>query len=101
MPLNASGGDMKQGGKMAVLEIAYDNSVTGLTILSPAPNEKANAGTHAKGVAPVGSKVTLNGVSVALDDKGRFDHPVGKTSPLVFRCLGKDGSEDYVVRTTR
>jgi hypothetical protein len=104
-PISATGADLsstrKQGGKMAQLEISFDNSVTGLTILEPGPKAKANGSTHARGVAPIGSRLTINGNAVSLDEKGRFDHPVGKTSPLVFRCVGKDGSEDYVVRTTR
>lgn len=101
-PLNASGGELSKDVKMAPLKIAFDNSMEGgLAIAGPRPNEKAGAGTRARGVAPLRSKLYVNGAPVPLDDKGRYDLAVGKTSPLVFRLVAADGSEAYWVRVTR
>lgn len=104
MPLDANGGDkpgLRELKKNPQLTISFDNSAAGLAIRSPAKSERATSATRARGVAPLGSKLYLNGAAVSLDEKGRYDVRVGKTSPLIFRSVAPDGSEDYWVRTTR
>jgi hypothetical protein len=105
MPQSPNGVDLadlrKLKTELSILEIAFDNSFVGLAISGPANNERTSRSTRARGVAPLGSKLFINGAPVSLDDKGRYDFPVGKSSPLIFRSVARDGSEEYWVRVTR
>lgn len=94
VPLDKSGIE-SGGGRMNKMEIVFDNSVTRLVLSSPRDGEKASV---AVGVAPLGSKLSLNGKPVQLDDAGRFSHPIGGASVLVFKLVTKDGAEAYWVR---
>lgn len=82
------------GGRMNKMDIVFDNSVTRLVLTSPKDGERAS---NAVGIAPLGSRLTLNGKSVALDDGGRFSTPVSG-SVLVFKLVTKDGAEAHWVR---
>ena len=93
-------GKSRLGDNMATLKVAFDNSFTGLAISGPSPGERASSSTRARGVAPLGSKLFINGAPVSLDDKGRYDFAVGKSSPLIYRLISSEG-EDFYVRTTR
>lgn len=94
VPLDKSGQE-SGGGRMNKMEIVFDNSVTRLVLSSPRDGERAST---AVGVAPLGSKLTLNGKPVQVDEAGRFSQPIGGASVLVFRLVTKDGGEAYWVR---
>jgi hypothetical protein len=83
------------GGRMNKMDIVFDNSVTRLVLTSPRDGERASTAT---GVAPLGSRLTLNGKSVPLDGAGRFSVALGGTSTLVFKLVSKDGGESHWVR---
>lgn len=83
------------GGRMNKMDIVFDNSVTRLVLSSPRDGERANT---AAGVAPLGSRLSLNGKSVPLDSAGRFSVPLGNASVLVFKLVSKEGAESQWVR---
>jgi hypothetical protein len=90
------------GGRMNKLSIAYDNSLTTLAIASPRPGERLE-GKEVKvsGVAPLGSRLYVNGAPVPVDDKGRFEMRAPRARPVIFRLVGKNGTESYWVRNLR
>ncbi len=96
-PLDA-GGNEQAGGRMNKLEIVYDNSLTTLQISRPRQGEAAGAGTQAAGVAPLRTKLFVNGKPVQTDDKGRFSVPVARAEHVVFRLVEPDGDERFWVR---
>ncbi len=101
-PLDAAGNE-QAGGRMNKLEIVYDNSLTTLVIQRPRPGEKAGpGGTAASGVAPLRTKLFVNGKVAPTDEKGRFSVqvPRGERS-LVFRLVEPDGDERFWVRRLR
>jgi hypothetical protein len=101
VPLDAKGAEVG-GGRMNKLELVYDNALTRLAIGSPKPNEVATGPeVEALGVAPLGSKLYINGKPARLDDKGRFSMRVGRASALVFRLVARNGSESYWIRKLR
>lgn len=83
------------GGRMNKMDIVFDNSVTRLVLSSPREGERASTAT---GLAPLGSRISLNGKSVPLDDAGRFSVPLGGSSLLVFKLITRDGAESQWVR---
>ena len=83
------------GGRMNKMDIVFDNSVTRLVLAAPRDGERA---VNATGVAPLGSRLSLNGKPVALDEAGRFSVPVGGAAVLVFKLVTRDGSESVWVR---
>lgn len=100
-PLDVKGSELK-GGRMNRLHMVFDNAVETLSIKSPREGDLAGKTVRATGVAPVGSRLFINGKSIGLDEQARFDVAV---SPLpggrvVFRLLN-DGAEVYTVRTVR
>jgi hypothetical protein len=100
-PLDAKGGEIR-GGRMNKLEITYDNAVRGLTIKSPKNGDAASAKVKCTGIAPVGAKVSINGKSVPLDEKSRFETdaaPLGG-GLFVFRMVNGP-SEVYTVRKVK
>jgi hypothetical protein len=101
VPLGAEGQELA-GGRMNKLELVYDNALTRLAIGSPKPNEVATGPeVQALGVAPLGSKLYINGKQAHLDDKGRFQERVSRAPAVVFRLVGKNGSESYWIRKLR
>jgi hypothetical protein len=97
-PLDAGGAELS-GGRMNHLEISYDNSVTKLAIERPRPGEPAADEVAVQGVAPLGSKLFVNGLPASLDTKGRFATAVPRAETVVFRLISGDGTESYWVRT--
>jgi hypothetical protein len=90
------------GGRMNKLELVYDNALTTLAIGSPRPGAPVNGPrVDATGVAPLGSKLYINGQPAALDAKGRFAVSLERASALVFRLVGPNGNERYWVRKLR
>jgi hypothetical protein len=83
------------GSRMNKMDVVFDNSVTRLVLSAPREGER---GSTAVGVAPLGSKLSLNGRAVGLDAGGRFSVPIGGASTLVFRLVNKDGAESLWVR---
>jgi hypothetical protein len=83
------------GGRMNKMDIVFDNSVTRLVLSSPREGERASTAT---GLAPLGSRLSLNGKSVQVDSAGRFSVPLGGSSLLVFKLVTKDGAESQWVR---
>lgn len=83
------------GGRMNKMDIVFDNSVTRLVVSSPRDGERS---TTATGLAPLGSRLSLNGKSVPLDPAGRFSVPLGGSSLLVFKLVTRDGTESQWVR---
>lgn len=83
------------GGRMNKMDIVFDNSLSQLLITSPREGERS---TMAKGIAPLGSRLWLNGKSVPLEAHGRFSVPLGGARLLVFKVLAKDGTESQWVR---
>lgn len=98
------GGDELSGGRMNRLELTYDNSRTSLAIARPRLNEVASAsgrGIPVEGIAPVGSKLWVNGRPAPVDSKGRFVTEVPRAELLVFRLISETGAEGYWLRPIR
>jgi ferric-dicitrate binding protein FerR (iron transport regulator) len=100
-PLDAKGAELK-GGRMNKLHLVFDNAVSSLAIKAPRNGDAGGKSINAVGIAPVGSKLFINGKSVALDEQARFDTSVSPASGgrVIFRLLHA-GGESYTVRTVR
>ncbi len=100
-PLDAKGAELK-GGRMNKLHMVFDNAVAALLIKTPRNGDAGGKSVNAVGIAPVGSKLFINGKSVALDEQARFDTSVAPAAGgrIVFRLLHA-GAESYTVRTVR
>ena len=86
------------------VEIVYDNSVPALVISSPKRGERFSASVVAAGIAPVGSRVSVNGKAAPLDGKMRFrlmTHPVGRPPVVIFRVAQPSSPDVYTVRALR
>jgi hypothetical protein len=103
-PLSAAGEELR-GGKMNKLELVYDNSVPNLVITAPRNGDAVEGGrARATGVAPVGSRLFINGKPVELDRKSRFDAivtPAGAPPALIFRLSRPTAADAYTVRVLR
>jgi len=102
-PLSRSGQALR-GGRMNKLELVYDNSVPVLIVQSPKNGQRAGKRVRAVGVAPVGTKLSINERSVTLDGKHRFDtwvEPVGVPPVLLFKMQNAGAPDVYVVRTLK
>jgi len=102
-PLSRSGQALK-GGRMNKLELVYDNSVPVLIVSSPKNGQRASKRVRAVGVAPVGTKLSINGRSIPLDGKHRFDtwvEPVGAPPVLLFKMQNSGAPDVIVVRTLK
>jgi hypothetical protein len=100
-PLGKAGEELR-GGRMNKLQIVYDNAVLRLLIVTPQNGGAGGTKVPVKGVAPVGSRVVLNGKALELGEKSRFDTvaaPLGR-GVLVFR-LFQGAAESITVRTVR
>ncbi len=95
-------GDELRGSRMNKLAIVYDNAVPSLVIKTPRNGDAGGARVHITGIAPVGSRLLVNGRSVELDKASRFDSEVAPLpgGRVVFRLL-QGASELYTVRTVR
>jgi FtsP/CotA-like multicopper oxidase with cupredoxin domain len=99
-PLDAKGAELK-GGRMNKLHMVFDNAVSSLLIKTPRNGDVGGKSVNAVGIAPVGSKLFINGKSVTLDEQARFDTTVTpQGGRIVFRLLHA-GAESYTVRTVR
>ena len=99
-PLDSKGGELK-GGRMNKLHLVFDNAVSSLSIKSPRNGEAGGKSVNAVGIAPVGSKLFINGKAVPLDEQARFDTQVSPAGGrVVFRLL-HNGGESYTVRTVK
>lgn len=98
-PVDANGTELA-GGRMNKLEIVYDNSHTTLAIARPRVGESpSGAVTPVRGVAPLGSKLYVNGKPATLDPKGRFSLDVRRADAVVFRLVAENGAESWWVRS--
>lgn len=98
------GGQEGEGGRMNKLDIVYDNSVPQLLVRSPRNGERAGGRVHVAGVAPVGSKVYINGKPAPLDDKHRFEGsatPIGRGPLVIFRTTRASEPDVFTVRQLR
>ncbi|MDP2275905.1 MAG: hypothetical protein Q8K32_34500 [Archangium sp.] len=100
-PLDAKGAEQK-GGRMNKLHMVFDNAVSALSIKTPRNGDAGGKSVNAVGIAPVGSKLFINGKSVTLDAQARFDTSVSPAAGgrIIFRLL-HNGAESYTVRTVR
>lgn len=94
VPTSSSGVEAT-GGRMNKMDIVFDNSVTRLVLTSPKDGERAS---KAAGVAPLGSRLSLNGKAIVLDAGGRFSVPLPASNVAVFKLTTKDGVDSYWVR---
>lgn len=94
VPTSSSGVEAS-GGRMNKMDIVFDNSVTRLVLTSPKDGERA---AKAIGVAPLGSKLSLNGKPVPLDAGGRFSLATPPGNVAVFKLVTRDGAESFWVR---
>ncbi|HYX89982.1 MAG TPA: FecR family protein [Myxococcaceae bacterium] len=100
-PVDANGTELA-GGRMNRLEIVYDNSRTTLAIARPRVGEiPTGEVTPVRGVAPLGSKLYVNGKPAALDSKGRFSLDLHRADAVVFRLVADNGSESWWIRSLR
>ena len=80
-PVDGKGQPLR-GGRMNKLDLVYDNSVPALAVSTPRNGDPARGLVEASGVAPVGTRLSINGKSAPLDEKNRFRvkvAPVGAT----------------------
>lgn len=100
-PLDSKGAALK-GGRMNKLHMVFDNAVVALTINSPRNGEVGGKSVQAAGIAPVGSRLFINGKPITLDEQARFDTSVAPLpgGRIIFRLL-HGGAEVYTVRTVR
>ncbi len=100
-PLDAKGAELK-GGRMNKLHMVFDNAVAALSIKTPRNGDAGGRSVNAVGIAPVGSKLFINGKSVTLDEQARFETSVSPAAGgrVVFRLL-HNGAESYTVRSVR
>lgn len=97
-PLSATGAELA-GGRMNKLELVYDNARRTLAITRPRPGERVGpGGVEVQGVAPLGSKLYVNGKPAPLDEKGRFSLSVPSSDAVVFRLVSQAGAELYWMR---
>jgi hypothetical protein len=89
---------------MNKLELVYDNSVPVLVVNAPRNGQQAGKRVRAVGVAPMGARLSINGRSIPLDGKHRFDtwvEPVGVPPVLLFKMQNAGTGDVYVVRTLK
>jgi hypothetical protein len=103
-PVSAQGTALPTRGRMNKLEIVYDNAVPLLVILSPANGTLARGKLPARGIAPLGSRVYINGKPAPLDEKGRFDtlaSPQGSPPVIIFKMARPGEADAVTVRTLK
>jgi hypothetical protein len=87
---------------MNKLHMVFDNAVAALLIKTPRNGDAGGRSVRASGLAPVGSRLSINGKPVAFNEQARFDTQVTPLpgGRLVFRLLN-GGVESWTVRTVR
>jgi hypothetical protein len=99
--LDAQGRELG-GGRLNKLILAYDNSLSRLAIAAPRPGQRVDGElVRVAGVAPLGSRLQVNGLRVPTDEQGRFERDVPRAPVLVFRLVDGQGGESYWVRHLR
>ena len=100
-PLDGKGEALK-GGRMNKLEMRFDNGVASLLIKTPRNGDAGGRAVSTSGVAPVGSKLFINGRAIELDAQARFDTSVAPLpgGRIVYRLVS-GGGESWTVRTVR
>lgn len=101
VPLDAQGVELR-GGRMNKLQMIFDNAVEALRITAPRSGEPFHSVVRAAGIVPVGSRLSINGKAIPLDEQARFDAKVNPLSDgqIVFRLV-HGGVETYTVRTLK
>ncbi len=100
-PIGADG-RARAAGRMNKLELVWENALNALAIARPAPGDAVEGdGVDVAGVAPLGSRLYVNGRPAPLDGRGRFELRVARAPALIFRLVGRSGAESYWVRTLR
>lgn len=97
-------GQEGEGGRMNKLDIVYDNSVPQILVRAPRNGDRAAARVPVAGVAPVGSRVYINGKPAPLDDKHRFEGsatPIGRQPLVIFRTTRASEPDVFTVRQLR
>ncbi|MFE8601100.1 hypothetical protein [Archangium violaceum] len=100
----APSGQPIRGGRMNKLELVFDNSVPTLVINAPREGQRAGPRVRVTGVAPVDSKLSVNGRPVNLDSKHRFNTwvvPEGRPPLVVFKLSRPRAPDVYTVRTLK
>ncbi len=100
-PLDGKGGELK-GGRLNKLHMTFDNAVASLLIKAPRNGDVGGKSVRASGIAPVGSRLSINGRNVTLDEQARFETSVAPLAGgrVVFRLV-QGGAESWTVRTVR
>ena len=99
-PLDAGGRELR-GGRLNKLQLVFDNAVPSLLIKSPRNGESVGKTARVAGVAPIGSRLQVNGRPITLDAHAGFDaEVVPQGGRVVFRLLQPSG-ESWTVRTVR
>jgi hypothetical protein len=81
------------------LTVTYDNAQVQLVIQRPRSWQRVEGPTvRVQGVAPLDSRLFVNGQEAPLDNKGRFNFPVDRASAVIFRLVGPSGNETVWVR---
>lgn len=101
-PLSSAGKPLRSS-RMTPLELTYDNAVPTLVVLSPDDGARvAGRSIEAAGIAPMGSRIFVNGQAAPLDDKHRFRVNVaplsGQPSLVVFKMAQPGGPDVFRVR---
>ncbi|HEY0715926.1 MAG TPA: hypothetical protein VGF45_24805 [Polyangia bacterium] len=90
------------GGRLNKLEIVYENALNTLAIGRPRSGDVVvGPDVPVSGVAPLGDKLFVNGHPAPTDEKGRFELRVERAETLIFKLVGRDGTESYWVRRLR
>jgi hypothetical protein len=100
-PLDGRGREIR-GGRMNKLHMVYDNAVPRLVVLTPHNGASVGGKLRTTGIAPLGGRLFINGKSVRLDEKSRFDTTTTTLAGgrIVYRVV-HGASEYFVVRTVR
>jgi hypothetical protein len=99
-PLSEGGAELA-GSRMNKLDVVYDNAMVSLTIQEPRPDQPVGDPVLTRGVAPLGSKLFINGKAAPLDAQGRFSVSLPRTGLLVYRLVTADMAESYWLRSLR
>jgi hypothetical protein len=100
-PVDASGTALGEAGDNR-LTVSYDNAQVQLAIDKPRPWARVRGQrVQVQGVAPLESRLFVNGQRAPVDAKGRFDFQVQSAAALIFKVVSADGNETFWVRGLR
>jgi ferric-dicitrate binding protein FerR (iron transport regulator) len=103
-PLSAEGEVLPGRGRMNKLEMIYDNAVPQLIVTSPRNGDSASGKIQARGIAPLRSRVYINGKPAPMDGQGRFETTASAVGPppiVVFKLSRPNEPDSLTVRTLR